>query len=229
MSMFSVTREMVAKLLSLLGSDTGLADGAGSKEEATFCVQQAVSLATGAPSQDDQPKHCVMQWLINFGIALNDADGWESELSKAQGLKEFAIAELGSNKLRENTFVRLFREKVKARWAEESEVALYRSELVTPDDFVTMASKQPGNAEENLKALARIAVETLKEMNSPGAAYLFMANRKEHKKPEGITGAVPRIKPATEEQRMAAWVADDTPWDSLGGSEQVSNEKVSVS
>lgn len=202
MGFFSVTKDLVRKLLSLI--DSGLEGTAGEQEQATFCVQQAISLATGDPGADDQPKHCVMPWLINLGICLNDADSWENDHSRAEGLREFAVAELGSSGLREKSFKRMFLEKFNAKWPENA-----LDELASPDDFVAVADCE---GEKGLKTLAKMVVEILQEMNSPGTEYLFMANKKAYEKPEGF-GPVPRIKPATEEQRKAAWIADDAPWE----------------
>jgi hypothetical protein len=210
MGFFSVTRDVVLRLLGLLDNNDGLVHGAGSKEANTFCVQQAVSLATGLPGKDDQPKHCVMGWLISLGIQLNDANGWGSEQSRAEGLREFAVAELGSNTLRESSFKRNLREKMEAKWPDTCEEhGLHDSS--SPDAYVAIAEEED---EEGLKALAGMVVEILQDMNSPGTEYLFLANRKKYERPEELKGVrLPQIKPATEEVKKSAWIADDAPWE----------------
>jgi hypothetical protein len=210
MGLFSITKDVVLKLLGLLDNKEGLVHGAGSKENNTFCVQQAVSLATGLPGKDDQPKHCVMPWLINLGIHLNDSLGWDSDQSRAEGLREFAVAELGSNTLRESSLRRNLREKMKAKWPEHCEEHDL-DEMSTPDIYVNVAEEE---GEEGLRALCDMVVDILQDMNSPGSEYLFLANRKKYERPEELKGVrIPKPEPATEEVKKSAWIADDAPWE----------------
>lgn len=207
MELFSITKDVVLKLLGLI--DSGLVGHAGNKKDNTFCVQQAVSLATGMPSQDDQPKHCVMPWLINLGIQLNDADGWESIESRSAGLREFAVAELGSAHLREATFREMLRKKVITKWPEAEGLDQHSS----PEYYVEVAQDY-GDDEEGLKQLVKMVVEVLQEMSCQGTEYLFMANKKEYDRPEEFKGVrIPRIQPATEKEIASAWIAEDAPWE----------------
>lgn len=214
MGLFSVTKDVVLKLLGLI--DSGLLGTAGSKEDNTFCVQQAVSLATGMPSQSDQPSHCVMPWIINLGISLNDAHGWDSEESRSAGLREFAVAELGSASLRESTFREMLRKKIEKKWP-ESEGRL--DQHSSPSYYVDIAEdfgmiNGDYDPEEGLKQLAKMVVEVLQELSCQGTEYLFMANKKEYDRPPEFKGVrIPQIEPATEEVRASAWIAEDEPWE----------------
>lgn len=210
MGLFKVTKDVVLKLLSLV--DSGLFNTAGNQEDNTFCVQQAVSLATGMPSKDDQPKHCVMPWIISLGISLNDADAWESDEDRSEGLREFAVAELGSAGLRESTFRKGLVKKVKEKWPERSE-DWGISDRSDPSTFIEVATSDIDGS-DGLKLLAKMAVEVLQEMSCQGTEYLFLANKKEYDRPEEFKGVrIPQIKPATEEVIKSAWIADDAAWE----------------
>lgn len=214
-SIFKVTEDLVKKLLSLI--DGGLVDGAGSAEGEggsvsgvpTFCVQQAVNLATGRPDDDDDASHCVMEWVNNLGIQFNDSSVWDSDESRAAGLREFAIAELGSSGLRENSFRKRLIEKVKTRWPDEEDGGVHIGSSTS--QLVNIAET---DGEVGLLALIQMTVETLKEMGSPGCDYLCMANKKKYERPPQLEGVrLPTIKPATNEMRKSAWLGEDAPWE----------------
>jgi hypothetical protein len=201
---FQVTKDLIKKLLGLIDGEGGLEDGSGAEGSSMFCVQQAVSLATGQPGADDQPVHCVMKWIIQLGIHLNDANGWESDESRAEGLRQFAVAELGSNTLREGSFRRELAKKAAEKWP-DAELSVSSS----TGDYVFAAEEDDG--ETGLRALAQMVVDVLVQMKSPGSEYLCMADKKAYEKPEGF-GRIPTIKPATPSERESAWLPEDAPW-----------------
>jgi len=75
-------------------SQGGLCSGKGSAiKPGTFCVQQLISRIFD-DSSSDAPS-CVNYAVRSFGIVLNDAS-WSSDQARANGLRKFAVAELGT-------------------------------------------------------------------------------------------------------------------------------------
>lgn len=148
-------KSIVSKLLGILGN--GLCHGAGNMNQ-TFCVQQAVSQATGERKREDHPL-CVGSDIIELGICLNDNSHWESPESRAKGLVRFAVAELGSNELNQGEFMSVLKNRIqKLEWARDKG---------NPRHCVQYATR-----EEHLVQFANIAADVLKDMGSPGAKYL---------------------------------------------------------
>lgn len=73
----------------------GLQSGLGNGGDGHMCVQHVVSRALGE-GRTDNPT-CVKQSVTGYGIALNDAPGWSSHKARAEGLKRFAVAQLGTS------------------------------------------------------------------------------------------------------------------------------------
>ena len=59
-----------------------------------MCVEAAVCAALGLPHGDDPG--CVIDSLREIKIALNDSDEWDSNKSRAEGLRRLAIAQIGT-------------------------------------------------------------------------------------------------------------------------------------
>jgi hypothetical protein len=84
--------KIARKLVKVLAK--GLTFGLGEQKPGAMCVEAAVCYAMGLPHGDDPP--CVHSWVRNDKIGLNDED-WSSNRTRAEGLREVAIAQLGSN------------------------------------------------------------------------------------------------------------------------------------
>jgi hypothetical protein len=95
------TREHAAKIIELLRH--GLVEGVGKPEPGKMCVEAAVCYALGEPHGDTPT--CVGSAVRAFKIRLNDAK-WPSNQARADGLREIAIAQLGSNEIDQREFAR---------------------------------------------------------------------------------------------------------------------------
>jgi hypothetical protein len=90
------------KIIELLSF--GLIKGKGIPEPGKMCVEAAVCYAMGMP-HGDQPK-CVGSAVRAFKIALNDCE-WPSNKARATGMRQLAIAQLGSDNLDQMAFGKL--------------------------------------------------------------------------------------------------------------------------
>jgi hypothetical protein len=95
------TKKIVTKLLDLLSY--GLTRGLGEQKPGEMCVEAAVCAAYGLPHGDEPP--CVDSSVREFKIRLNDLS-WSSNSARAEGMKALAIAQLGSNEINEQVFVK---------------------------------------------------------------------------------------------------------------------------
>jgi hypothetical protein len=95
------TKKIVTKLLDLLSY--GLTRGIGEQKPGEMCVEAAVCAAYGLPHGDEPP--CVDSSVREFKIRLNDLS-WSSNSARAEGMKALAIAQLGSNEINEQVFVK---------------------------------------------------------------------------------------------------------------------------
>jgi len=96
-----LTKAHAAKVLEVV--DAGLCSGLGQPTPGEMCVEAAVCFALGLPHGDD-PK-CVGAAVRAFKIGLNDAQ-WSSNEARAKGMREVAIAQLGSDKIPQKEFVK---------------------------------------------------------------------------------------------------------------------------
>lgn len=87
-----IDKKTVARVLEVV--DHGLVEGMGVAEPGKFCVEAAVCYALGEP-HSDKPS-CVHDTLRWFKIGLNDCTEWASEKDRARGLRELAVAQLGT-------------------------------------------------------------------------------------------------------------------------------------
>ena len=87
-----ITQAHVDKLNELL--DAGLVQGVGVPVPGEMCVEAAVCYALGLPHGDDPG--CVVDSVRRLKIILNDSHVWQSNISRAEGLRRLAIAQLGS-------------------------------------------------------------------------------------------------------------------------------------
>lgn len=87
-----VNEDKVKFLISLLAD--GLAFGLGKRTPGQMCVEACVAYAFDE-AHHDKPT-CVNRTLSTIKIALNDRS-WASPISRANGLRQVAIAQLGTN------------------------------------------------------------------------------------------------------------------------------------
>jgi hypothetical protein len=93
------TESHAKEILRLLSF--GLVSGLGQQIPGKMCVEAAVCCALGLPHSDNPP--CVGAEVRKFKIGLNDKS-WGSNQDRANGMKELAIAQLGSNTIDQKLF-----------------------------------------------------------------------------------------------------------------------------
>lgn len=154
-----IQKLMVEKLLGLI--DQGLCHGAGRNDgKGDFCVQQAVNRATTNDEEHDDSPYCVEECIRHLGISMNDTFRGTSE-ERARILKRFAVAELGSAGKVSGT---QFSIQMTKKWNK-----LYPDRKINSYEniFDIMSSS-------TVETVARVAVEVLKDLESPGSKYLYM-------------------------------------------------------
>src|SRR3989449_8977757 len=97
-----ITKALAAKVLEVV--DAGLIKGLGKPIPGQMCVEAAVCFALGEP-HGDEPS-CVGAAVRAFKIRLNDAR-WSSNAARTKGLRELAVAQLGSNTIDQQQFAQL--------------------------------------------------------------------------------------------------------------------------
>jgi len=106
---FTITKDFVDKLLGVV--DAGLCSGMGRQEPGQMCVEAAVCYAMGLP-HGDKPT-CVSGSVRHLKVHLNDTIGWVCNESRAHGLREIAIAQLGSaGAVDDRLFINAFLQRV---------------------------------------------------------------------------------------------------------------------
>ncbi len=93
------TEEHAKKILDLL--TYGLVKGQGQPIPGKMCVEAAVCFALGLPHGDNPP--CVGHEVRAFKIGLNDK-AWSTTQTRAVGMRQLAVAQLGSNTLDQKAF-----------------------------------------------------------------------------------------------------------------------------
>lgn len=150
----------VMKLLKTV--DAGLCPGVGIPTPGQMCVQAAVCYALGLPHGDDP--ECV-GWAVRvLIISLNDGD-WSSNKARAKGLRKLTVAQLGSNALDQDQFVKLFALKTVQRLCPPLFEEL--SKLVDYEDRERMNSMGRACASvESLQDEVPAIIEALEELRS---------------------------------------------------------------
>src|SRR5262245_46412083 len=157
----NITKTLIDKVLNIITG--GLTKGAGDMRN-TVCVQQAVSKACGKTEYGDHPTFCVAQETVGFGIGMNDRL-WSSQQARADGMRRFAVAELGSNKVD----CRGFNDKVTKRW-----------QVAHPD----RPNWGAAHGDQDLREIMEHAVQVLIELGTEGSNYLYLTEpgcSQEHK------------------------------------------------
>jgi hypothetical protein len=96
-----INEELARKVLEVV--DQGLVKGVGDPKPGQMCVEAAVCYAMGLPHGDEPT--CVGYAVRAFKIRLNDAD-WSSDAARAKGMRQLAVAQLGSDEVDQLAFVR---------------------------------------------------------------------------------------------------------------------------
>jgi hypothetical protein len=104
-----INKPLAMRVLEVV--DKGLTEGEGNPVPGQMCVEAAVSFACGLP-HSDQPE-CVGSEVRAFKIELNDKP-WTSEKSRARGLREVAVAQLGTNTIDQEKFNYNLTERLKS-------------------------------------------------------------------------------------------------------------------
>lgn len=99
-----LSEALVRKLLFVV--DEGLVVGLGRPRLGEFCVEAAANYALGEP-HGDMPT-CVGDVVRMVGINLNDRKDWILDKNRSNGLRRFAVAQLGSNNLDQAEFTTRF-------------------------------------------------------------------------------------------------------------------------
>lgn len=154
---------MILDLIGLLDKH-GLIHGAGERPE-EFCVQQAVNRVIHGDlngQYSDNPKDCIHSEIRAFGVRLNDCTRDIGRKARAEALKRFSIAQLGSLDINSREFM----DGVAALLGMDS-----GSDII--DDHM-MYNQHPEGRTAQLKHLADTAAQVLKEMGTEGSKFLYI-------------------------------------------------------
>lgn len=190
-----ITSEMIQRLDAILG--TGLRTDAGKGgvgKNGNFCVQSAVNRAMDLDAthgHTDQP-FCVCDVLTEAGISMNDHLPWHNEHERAQGLRDYAIAELGdihNNKyLTVKTFgptekyqdIRnLISNKLKEEFVNELDPSQDYGQIDV-DSILTLNGIE--YTPKNSKRVVKVMVDVCRELDTDGIRWLDEFNATEDKK-----------------------------------------------
>lgn len=161
--------EAIKKLFGLL--DQGLCHGAGHIAN-EFCVQQAVSLAVGS-NKTDKP-WCIHSALRDLGIIMNDCNMWSSNKARADGLRRFAVAEMGTGD--ESFDGKLFARKLSEKL--DIDPCLDPSPNDVYHEWIKHGAKTVINYEQRVCIFADTAADIMLEMGTKGSQFLHYCDEK---------------------------------------------------
>lgn len=167
-----ITKQHIQNLIHLLTSH-GLTNGAGSGTQ-QFCVQQAVNRVINEDlmsEYDDSPYKCVGDRITAFGITMNDYFGNSiTKKQRAEMLKRFAIAEMGSNEIKEENFFRKLNQRLGIAQTTEQGVEFY------------LVHCPGGTKLERMTYLANMSADVLQEMETEGSKFLYLLDEPNKRK-----------------------------------------------
>lgn len=105
MNAYELNESLARRVLEVV--DAGLVSGMGEPKPGFMCVEAAVCFAMGLPHSDEPT--CVGSAVRRFKIRLNDSR-WSSDAARTNGLRKLAIAQLGSDQISQQDFVKLVAE-----------------------------------------------------------------------------------------------------------------------
>lgn len=179
----------------------GLCIGVGTRD-GRMCIEAAICAALDLPHGDNP--QCVASSVRVYKIALNDSHRWISAESRAKGLRDLGIAQIGSKGVvNDNDFSHLLREETigvlipqlfrlprfakypqMAKAADRCELERSRkSARAAAAATATAAAADTAAAyaayvggESFLVLSAELALKVLRQLNSPGCAWLEQTN-----------------------------------------------------
>ena len=195
MNSYELNEGLARKVLETV--DAGLVSGLGEPKPGSMCVEAAVCFAYGLPHSDQPP--CVGSAVRRFKIRINDAK-WSSNEARTNGLRKLAIAQLGSDSIDQEKFVRIVVEqtirqivpralriakKRNPKYEQQLETAAVQCEKdgnreaalnakKTADAAYAYAAADAAARDEILNLACEIGLKALIELGSPGCAYLFL-------------------------------------------------------
>lgn len=98
---WKLTKALARKVLGVV--DKGLTRGLGKPEPGKMCVEAAICYAFGWEHGDDP--ECVTDAVRDYKVQVNDQN-WSSKAARAKGMRRAAVAQLGSESLKEGRFQR---------------------------------------------------------------------------------------------------------------------------
>lgn len=166
----------------------GLCPGVGTRG-GLMCIEAALCYALDLPHGDDPG--CVPASVRYFKLALNDSQ-WSSPIARAKGLRDLGIAQLGSKEVVDSyefskriseatikTLIpKLFRTfssskmLAAANRCEKEGTAAAAAAAVVAAQYAADAAAAKTGKDEYLLLSASIALQILKDLKSPGAAYV---------------------------------------------------------
>jgi hypothetical protein len=161
------TREHAAKIIELL--QHGLVEGVGKPEPGKMCVEAAVCYALGEPHGDTPT--CVGSAVRAFKIRLNDAK-WPSNQARADGLREIAIAQLGSNEIDQREFAKRVTLKV---IQQITPIALRSAAKAVPAHEVALNAAATACEVAADFASAKLAIGRAREISVQARSYAYAA------------------------------------------------------
>lgn len=168
--MIKITKQMILNLVGLLDKH-GLVHGAGNTKQ-QFCIQQAVNRVIHNDLYGQYSDHpdwdCLGDGIRAFGVRMNDCSNDRlSNKERAEALKRFAIAELGSHEIDGHIFFDKLREKLGL------DGSSYGEDIV--DDYMHGSHDQDHlDWSGKLKHLADTSASILEEMGTEGSKFLYI-------------------------------------------------------
>lgn len=163
-----ITAPFVAKVLRKISF--GLwGGGIGDSYDGEMCVQHVIQQALGE-GRGDRPS-CVDDVVRMVGIALNDAKGWSGRQARAEGMKRFAVAQLGTRSQEYDFNAREFNQRLdQYLWRHSWRRAA--NTLETFNGWINSGWKE----DSELTRIANDIADILTEMKTPGSEYLCMVD-----------------------------------------------------
>lgn len=175
-----ITEQLVRKLLDTV--DAGLVAGLGIPEPGKMCVEAAISFALGEPHADGPS--CVDPVVRSGKIILNDCK-WSSDAARASGMREVAIAQLGSRGVIDQLkYVRLLAQYTKDEIVPlaAKSAAGYSAEYAAKSaaEYAAKSAQSAAKYADKdvaLRLSAQLMVRALKECGSPGCDWLWLCEK----------------------------------------------------
>jgi len=182
-----LTKEVIERFDEMVAR--GFCKGVGSRET-TVCVEAAICYALGLAHGDDP--ECVEPAVRSYKIKLNDSN-WSSPEARAKGLRDLGIAQIGSRgvvdgiefsrimtrKTIQFVIPGLFRE-VLGKYPDclaaadrcEAEGTADAARAAADAAYAADAADAGSDLDKYLLLSATLALETLRELKSPGCEWL---------------------------------------------------------